>query len=160
VGLALCRRDHSHQVDKTLSMDEPALRWREGLVAVRLRAEKRAHLIKDAAEASSRGKGFEPARGPVPLLNAPMVLFQMIIQVAVRPVDHPVSKDVPNGAWVGIVAIGGDAVGRHPRHHPGRPKERLGCHEAPEQCISDCRRKRETLPFPEHAYAPSGVVAT
>jgi hypothetical protein len=46
---------------------------------VRLGAEKCADLIKDAAEASSRGKGFEPARGPVPLFNAPMVLFQMIV---------------------------------------------------------------------------------
>jgi hypothetical protein len=75
VGVGLCRRDYSHQVGKALSIDAPALRQREGLVAVRLGAQKRADLIKDAAEVSSRGKGFEPAHGLVPLLDTPMVLF-------------------------------------------------------------------------------------
>jgi hypothetical protein len=50
VRLALCRRDDSHHVGKTLSMDAPALRQREGLVAVRLGADKRADLIKDASD--------------------------------------------------------------------------------------------------------------
>jgi hypothetical protein len=52
VGVGLCRRDYSHQVGKTLSLDAPALRQREGLVAVRLGAEKHSDLIKDAAEVS------------------------------------------------------------------------------------------------------------
>jgi hypothetical protein len=113
----------------SLSMDAPALLKREGLVAVGLGAEKRAELIKDATEPSSRGKGFEPSGGPITLFNAPMVLLQMIIQVAVGPVRHPVPEDVLDGAWVGVVTIGGDVVRRHPRHRLGGAEERLGCRE-------------------------------
>jgi hypothetical protein len=58
-----------------------------------------------AAEARSRGKGFEPTCRPVALLQTLMILLQMIIQVAVRPVRHPLPEDVPNGAWVCIMAI-------------------------------------------------------
>ena len=105
-------------------MDAPALRKREGLVAVRLGAEKASDLIKDATETCGGGEGFEAAHGPVALFNAPMVLLEMIVQVAVGPVHHAVPGDLPNGAWVSIVAIGGDPVGRLPGHRPRRPKER------------------------------------
>jgi hypothetical protein len=60
-------------------MNAPALLKREGLVAVSLRAEKGSDFIKDATEARGGGEGFEPARGPVPLLNAPMVLLDMVV---------------------------------------------------------------------------------
>jgi hypothetical protein len=60
-------------------MDSPALLKREELVAVRLGAEKSANLIEDATEPCSRGEGFESARGPVPLLDAPMVLLDIIV---------------------------------------------------------------------------------
>jgi hypothetical protein len=75
VGLRLCCRDHSHQVGESLSMDGSVLRQREGLVAVRLGTEKGSDFIKDAAETRSGGERFEPAHGPVPLLDALIVLF-------------------------------------------------------------------------------------
>jgi hypothetical protein len=56
-------------------MDGSVLRQREGLVAVRLGTEKGSDFIKDAAETRSGGERFEPAHGPVPLLDALIVLF-------------------------------------------------------------------------------------
>jgi hypothetical protein len=41
-------------------MDAPALLKREGLVAVRLGAEKASDLIEDATETCGGGEGFEP----------------------------------------------------------------------------------------------------
>jgi hypothetical protein len=38
-------------------------------------------------------------------------------------------KTLPDGTRIGIMAIGGDAIGRHPGHHPRRPKEALGRRE-------------------------------
>jgi site-specific DNA recombinase len=57
--------------------------------------------------------------------------FQMIIQVAVGPVRHPIPEDAPDGTWVSIMAISGNAVRHDPRHRPGRAEERLGCREIP-----------------------------
>jgi hypothetical protein len=48
-----------------------------------------------------------------------MLLFQMIIQVAVRPVYHPIPKDIPNAARVGIMAIRSDPVEHDAGHRPG-----------------------------------------
>jgi hypothetical protein len=56
-------------------MDAPALRQREGLIAVRLRAEKCSDLTEDATETCDSGEGIEPAHRPVPLLDAPMALL-------------------------------------------------------------------------------------
>jgi hypothetical protein len=50
----------------------------------------------------------------------------MVIQVAVGPVRHPLSEDVPNGPWIGIMAIRRDPVRRDASYHPRRPKEGLG----------------------------------
>src|SRR5687768_7256472 len=42
---------------------------------------------------------------------------------------HLVPKDVTDGTWIRVVAIGGEAIGRDPGHGPCRPKERLGRRE-------------------------------
>jgi hypothetical protein len=60
-------------------MDAPALLKREGLVAVRLGAEEASDRIEDATKTCGGDEGFEPAHGPVALLNAPMVVLQAII---------------------------------------------------------------------------------
>jgi hypothetical protein len=60
-----------------------------------------------------------------------MILLEMVIQVAVRPMRHPIPKDVPNGARVCIAAIRGDAVQGHAGHRLGRTKERFGRREVP-----------------------------
>ena len=72
---------------------------------------------------------LEPAHGTISLLDAAMILLQMVIQVAIGPVHDPVPEDLPNGTWVGIVAIGGNPVGRHAGHSPGRAEEGLSCRE-------------------------------
>ena len=100
-------------------MDGPALRKRNRLVTVRLGTEECSDLIKDKAEPRSGGEGFEPAHRPKALLESAMILLQMILQIAVGPVRHPVPKDGPNGAWTGIMAIGGDAVWDHAGYRPG-----------------------------------------
>jgi hypothetical protein len=60
-----------------------------------------------------------------------MVLLKMIIRVAVGPVRHLVSKDGPDGTWVGIVAIRGEVVRDHSSYRPGGAEERLGGRETP-----------------------------
>jgi hypothetical protein len=119
-------------------MDRPALRKRNRLVTVRLGTEECSDLIKDKAEPRSGGEGFEPAHRPKALLDSAMILLQMILQIAVGPVRHPVPKDVPNSAGVGLLAIGGDAVWDDAGHDPGRAEEGLGCREVPriaEACV-------------------------
>jgi hypothetical protein len=100
VGLELCRRHHSHQVSEALAMNAPALRKCERFVAVRPGAEKPSELVKDVAETRSGGERFEPVHGTVPLFHIAMVLLQVIIHVAVRPVPHPLPEHVPYGARV------------------------------------------------------------
>lgn len=84
-------------MSESLAMDAPALLKRERFVAVRPGAEKSSDLFKDVAETRSGGERFEAAHGPVALLHAPMILLQLVIQIAVRPVDHEVPEDVPDG---------------------------------------------------------------
>lgn len=93
---------------------------------MRLRSEQGPDLVEKAAETPSRGKGFEPVHGTVPLFNTAMVLLQVIIQVAVRPVHHPLPENVPNRARINIMPIGHNPVRRDPRHGPRRAEERLG----------------------------------
>jgi hypothetical protein len=101
----------------------------EALIAVSLRLQKGTNLIEDLTETPSGVKGFESTHGLVLLFDSAMVLLQMIVQVAVRPVHHPLPENVPIGARVGITAIGRDAVRRHPSHRPRRPKKGLGRHQ-------------------------------
>ena len=107
-------------------MNAAALCEGETLVVTRPRSEKGADLVEEATEARSGAERFEPARGTVPLLNAAMVLLQMVVQIAISSMRYLGPEDVPNGAWVGVGAIGGDAVGGHPGYRPRRPKKRLG----------------------------------
>ena len=60
-----------------------------------------------------------------------MVLLQMVVQIAIRSVDHPLPEDIPDGTRVGIMTIRGDTVRRHPGYGPCRPKERLSRGEVP-----------------------------
>ena len=110
----------------------------EALAGTRLRSEKGADLVEEATEARSGAERFEPARGTVPLLNAAMVLLHMVVQIAIRSMRYLGPEDVSNGPWVGVMAIGGDAVGGHPGDRPRRPKKRLGRREvagAAEPCV-------------------------
>jgi hypothetical protein len=101
---------HPHQWGKLLPLDAAALCEREVLVATRLQSEKGPNLVEEVAEARGRSKGFEPTCRSVALLDAPMILLQMMIQVAVRSVHYAVPEDVANGTRVGIMAIRGDMV--------------------------------------------------
>jgi hypothetical protein len=71
----------------------------------RLRSQRGPDLVEEATEACGGDEGFEPTRGPIALFDAPMILLQKIIQIAVRPVYHLGSKDVPNGARVGVMPL-------------------------------------------------------
>jgi hypothetical protein len=52
--------------------------------------------------------------------------FHMVVQIAVGAVPHPVPENIPNGTWIGLMAICRDAGRRPPCHGPCRPKEGLG----------------------------------
>jgi hypothetical protein len=86
-------------------MDAPALGEREQLVPLTLRAEKGSNLIKGVTDTCGGREGFEPVRGPVPLFNAPMVLFHKIIEIRAL-VDHD------RGAVLGIIAPNGGGMGK------------------------------------------------
>jgi hypothetical protein len=122
---------HAHQLGKPILMDVPVVCKCNQLFAVQLGMEKGSVLIGGAAETRGGGERFETACGSVGLLDAPMVLLDMVVQVAVRPVRHLVPEDGPNGPRLGVVVIGGDAVGRYPSHRPRRTIEDLGRCEVP-----------------------------
>jgi hypothetical protein len=60
-------------------MDSSSLLKGEGLMAVRPRAEKRTDLIEQERGVGSRAAMFEPAHRPISLVDATMILFQMIV---------------------------------------------------------------------------------
>jgi hypothetical protein len=96
------------------------------LVALRLWTEKGADFVKGEAKACRGMAVFEPTHRATSLLDSPMVLLQMVVQIAVGPVQHPVPEDVPNGQRIGIMTIRRDPVRHHPSRQPCRPKEGLG----------------------------------
>jgi hypothetical protein len=106
-------------------MDAAAFCEGEVLVVTRPRPEKGTDLVEDATAACGGGEGSQPARRAIPLFNAPMILLQRVVEVAIRPVGHPLPKDVADGAWVGGMAIGGDALRCHPGHRLCRAEEGL-----------------------------------
>jgi hypothetical protein len=78
-------------------------------------AEQGTDLVEEATETRRRGKGFEPTHGTVPLLDASMILFQMVIQVAVRPVQHPIPKASQSRVPSGRFAAGTQALRTWPQ---------------------------------------------
>jgi len=74
-------------------------------VTGRLGTEQRAQLINEATATRGGGDGGEPAWGPVPWLDAPMVRLDMGVHVAVGPVRSRVPEDMPHRAGGGVVAI-------------------------------------------------------
>jgi hypothetical protein len=106
-------------------MNGSALLKGEGSVAVGLRAEKGSHLVEQATEARRRDAVFEPAHRPIPRFNPAMILFQVVIQVAIRAMLHVIPEDMAYGARVGVVAIRGDAVRYHAGARPGGTEECL-----------------------------------
>jgi hypothetical protein len=67
-------------------------------VTGRLGTEQRAQLINEATARRGGGDGGEPAWGPVPWLDAPMVRLDMGVHVAVGPVRSRVPEDMPHRA--------------------------------------------------------------
>jgi hypothetical protein len=80
LDVGLCCGHQAHQLGKSLLMSGSALLQGERLIAVRLGAEKRTHLVEQSAEACSRGVTLEPTHRPIPLFDAAMILLQMVIQ--------------------------------------------------------------------------------
>src|SRR5262245_1243563 len=128
-GLRGCH--HPHELRKPILMAAPALRQRQRLVTVRLRSEKGPELIQEAAKTPRGRASFEPTGGPVPWLDAPMVLLAMVLQRAIRPGRDPLPEPDMDCTGGGLMAISGDPVGCAPRHGPCRTEARLGCREMP-----------------------------
>ena len=97
----------------------------------RLRSEESPNLIEQATEVCRRTARFEIARGPIALFDSTMRLLKTIVRVTVRPVYHSASEHLPDSTRVGVVAVGGNAVGCHTGHGPRRAEERLSRHEVP-----------------------------
>jgi hypothetical protein len=102
-----------------------ALLQGEGLMAVRLGVEKRTHLVEEAAEARSRGAMFESAHRPIPVFDSSMILLQVVIQVASRAMLYVIPAHMTYGAWIGVMAIRGEAVWYHAGARPGGTQEGL-----------------------------------
>src|SRR5918999_6423727 len=97
----------------------------EELIAVRLRAEKRTHLVEQAAEARSRGAMCESAHRPILLFDSSMILLQVVIQVAIRAMFYLIPENITYGAWIGVVSIRSDAAWYHAGAYPGDTEEGL-----------------------------------
>ena len=115
LDVGLCCGHQAHQLGKSLLMSGSALLQGERLIAVRLGAEKRTHLVEQATEARSSGAVFEPAHRPISLFDSSMILLQMVIQVAIRAMLYVIPEDKAYGAWIGVVSICDDTV----RHDAG-----------------------------------------
>src|SRR5262249_18334086 len=84
-----------------------------------------AYLFIDPTKPFCRHKTLEATHWVSPLLDASMVLLQMIIQVAVRAMGDCLAQLRLDGSRIGIVPIGGDPVRHHLGDGPGGPEERL-----------------------------------
>src|SRR5262249_15245325 len=74
----------------------------------RSRTKILANFIKSGTEASGRGQTAEAAHRVIALLHPLMFLFDRIIQMGISAMLAFAAQDVANGAWVAVVAIGGD----------------------------------------------------
>jgi hypothetical protein len=90
-------------------MDTSSLQERNRLLRLPLRPQKGADFLEETAEACGCVEDFQSVRGPTPLFYAPMVLLQTVIQVAIGPMYHMISKNIPNGPRIGVMLIGGDS---------------------------------------------------
>src|SRR5215213_8337666 len=88
-------------------------------------AEEVAELIVAAAEPGGRSRALEALHGPVSAFDAPMVLLQLIVQVAAGPVPHTTAQLGPDRPRVAVVAVGRDPVRRHAGHRLRGAEERL-----------------------------------
>src|SRR5512147_2763777 len=86
-------------------MEPTAVAKRKSSAARRRRLEKVAHLVVRAAEPLCGRHALEPTHGPVASLDAAMVLLEMIVQVAARPVSDSLAEFGPDGAGIGIMTI-------------------------------------------------------
>ena len=84
LNVGLRCRHQAHELGASLLMNGSPLFKGKELIAVRLRAEKRTHLVEQVTEARSRGAVFEPGHRPIPLFNA-----SMILEVLSNVVDRP-----------------------------------------------------------------------
>jgi hypothetical protein len=112
-------------------MDSSLLLEGEGLIAVGRRAKERTDLIEQATEARSRAAMSEPAHRSIPLLDAAMILLQMVIQVAIGPVDDLLPEHCADRSWIGVMPIGRDPGRPHTRHGPRGAEECFSRGEVP-----------------------------
>jgi hypothetical protein len=86
-------------------MEPMAVAEREPPASRRRGAEKMAHLVVSTAEPMCGRHALEPAHGLVSALDAAMILLEMIVKVAARPMPDPLAKLSPDGARIGIMAV-------------------------------------------------------
>src|SRR5215813_1116485 len=85
---------------------------RHGFVPPGAEAEEVAYLLIDPAEPLRRRKALEATHRVSPLLDAAMILLQVIIQVAIRAMDDSLSQLGLDSAGIGSMPIGGYTI-RH-----------------------------------------------
>ena len=103
-------------------------------MAGRRRTEKRPDLIEQATKVRSRAAMSELAHQPTPLFDPSMILLQMVIQVAIGPVDYLLSEHRANRSRIGVMPIGRDSGRRHTSHDPRGAEERLSRREV--SCVT------------------------
>src|SRR4051794_21579979 len=77
-----------------------------------------------AAEPGGRSWTLETAHGSVSAFEAPVILFQPVVEVAAGPVPHPFAQLGPDRPGVAVVTVGRDPVGSDAGDRPGRAEER------------------------------------
>jgi hypothetical protein len=94
------------------------------LVVTRAGTEGVSEFIVPSAE-PGRGSGtLEAAHRSVSAFEAPVILFQPVVEVAAGPVPHPFAQLGPDRPGVAVVTVGRDPVGSDAGDRPGRAEER------------------------------------
>ncbi len=99
-----------HQSSPAIAKQLPLFGQRDDLPGCPPRPEVVAQFVMRGTEARGCLEAPEPAHRVVPLLDAPMILFQPIVQIATAAVDDFPVEHLADGAGVGIVPICRHAV--------------------------------------------------
>ena len=88
--------------------------------------EKLTNFIKSPAEARCRREASKSTHGVVALLDAAMILFQVIVEIMLLPMENVGAKDLPYGTWVRPVPIRDHSLWRMTNSLEGLLKKALG----------------------------------
>jgi hypothetical protein len=89
-------------------------------------AEELAEFIKCATKTRCRFDISEATHRVVALFDAPMILFQSIVQIRIAAMENVATKCFANRSWIGAMPIGRDLFWSMADHHESLCEKALG----------------------------------